>query len=170
MSNALTTSLACFALLATNVNLSYGAQSPTAEDAGAVNQNRAAFSMARDTSYGPFKEDAVIPFEVEFANHGGHFDITTGIYTVPIKGFYILMFNVYKNELNEGGPMVFLMVNDVIILRADECCTADDWDSASNGLILPLNAGDEIYLLLAAGRIASGSGFRETTFTGALLF
>ncbi|XP_077996756.1 complement C1q-like protein 2 [Glandiceps talaboti] len=169
--------MACLAFLATILQPSSSAEILSALGKGkkaaakaAQQEKKAAFSVGRDTSFGPFDVDTIVPFEVEFANSGGSFDITTGIFTVPVKGYYLLLQHVFKDDSNPGGPITILKVNDRVILRADECCSNDQMDSASNSVIIPLEAGDEVYLLLAAGRIVSAAGHRETSFSGTFLF
>ena len=52
-----------------------------------------------------------IVFNYPVHNAGGHYDPTTGIYTVPLDGTYEFFFRIYGFEDNSIGA--FLIVDDV---------------------------------------------------------
>ena len=52
-----------------------------------------------------------IVFNYPVHNAGGHYDSTTGIYTVPLDGIYEFIFRIYGYEDNSIGA--FLIVDNV---------------------------------------------------------
>ena len=52
-----------------------------------------------------------IVFNYPVHNVGGHYDPTTGIYTVPIDGIYEFFFHIYGYEDTSIGA--FLVVDDI---------------------------------------------------------
>ena len=54
-------------------------------------------------------------FNVALLNPGGHYDVTTGIYTVPIDGVYEFTYHVWDKD----DPIfdVFLIVDNVRVRK-----------------------------------------------------
>ncbi|XP_077988060.1 uncharacterized protein LOC144442557 [Glandiceps talaboti] len=97
-----------------------------------------AFSVARETPFGPLPEPTALPFEVEYTNINGCFDLATGIFTAPYSGHYHFNYNMYKSKENSMGPKAKLVVKSDMKVPAD-----DQFDTASNSLVYPMKAGDQ---------------------------
>ncbi|XP_077982898.1 complement C1q tumor necrosis factor-related protein 6-like [Glandiceps talaboti] len=129
----------------------------------------AAFSVARESNFGPLEAPTSLPFDVEFTNIDGCFDLATGMFTAPISGYYYFNFNVHRGEGNPDGPVARLVVESIMQLNADECCDEDETDSASNSLVFPMKAGHKAWLHFDEGRLLTATESREVSFNGFLI-
>ena len=59
----------------------------------------------------PLSPGDPIVFNVAHLNPGGHYDITSGIYTVPIDGVYELMLNI--RSIDDAAIGVWIEVDNV---------------------------------------------------------
>ncbi|XP_077994488.1 complement C1q tumor necrosis factor-related protein 3-like [Glandiceps talaboti] len=122
---------------------------------------------------GPVKEDTTIVYDKAFTNTNEVVNLKTGIFTVPISGFYFLIINVGRNiGSGEIGPSVDLYINGntTTVFGVYECCREDEYDSVTNSAIIELKAGDLVRFALQDDYQVYSSLWAETNFTGFLIF
>ena len=61
--------------------------------------------------YDPGSPENPIVFNVAHLNPGGHYDVTSGIYTVPVDGVYEFMLRI--RSLDDASFGVFIEVDNV---------------------------------------------------------
>ncbi|XP_014027563.1 complement C1q-like protein 2 isoform X1 [Salmo salar] len=133
-----------------------------------------AFSAAlgiKAGSIGPFNTETTLVYKKIFANIGNHYKPTTGIFTAPVRGLYHFTFYCHVTGANPG--YVFLYKNgERIAATADHASSGDRADNGSNGLVLMLEVGDQVYMSLGTNsRIYDDdNGYNLSTFNGILLF
>jgi len=80
-------------------------------------------------------------------NEGGAFDLTSGTFTVPVKGIYHFQFSAVKSEQPEKIA-IFLQVNGVHIgVAGTTQPSTGSYDAVSLSASFRLNAGDRVNLL-----------------------
>uniref|UniRef100_H2Z128 C1q domain-containing protein n=1 Tax=Ciona savignyi TaxID=51511 RepID=H2Z128_CIOSA len=132
-----------------------------------------AFSVARTRVLKGHKQtQSSVPFDHEFVNTGGHFDLKSGVFTAPLSGAYEISFS--------GGAIPHRKMSLLLMKNNFEVQTlAYDGHSRGNprgqhqSLILQLEETDRIWLKLADSRGYAVSGTRSgsyvTSFSGHLL-
>lgn len=124
------------------------------------------FYVQRNSSFSTV--NAVISFELARLNEGNAFDLTSGIFTVPVKGIYHFDFSAFKN----GTPNVlgiYLQVNGANIGSAATLQTGTgSWDAVTLSASLRLAAGDRVNLFIDSG-VLLDSFNHHTHFTGWLV-
>uniref|UniRef100_A0A4W5PVT5 C1q domain-containing protein n=1 Tax=Hucho hucho TaxID=62062 RepID=A0A4W5PVT5_9TELE len=133
-----------------------------------------AFSAAlgiKAGNIGPFNTETTLVYKKVFTNVGNHYKPTTGIFTAPVRGLYHFTFYCHTFGANSG--YVFLYKNgERIAATADHATSGDRADNGSNGLVLMLEVGDQIYMRLGTNSwiYDDDSGYNLSTFNGLLLF
>ena len=105
-------------------------------------------------------------------NDGNHYNIFTGIFTVPQTGVYLLTYNIGA-EHNNHWTQVRLMVNNRPIADAIVQVTGTQQKvSAGSTALIKLNQGESVWLENSQrdSEVMSGSYYRWTTFSGLLLY
>ncbi|KAH3750143.1 hypothetical protein DPMN_184661 [Dreissena polymorpha] len=126
--------------------------------------------FTKSNSY--YNKETVIKFDEVYYNAGGHYSPSTGIFTVPVSGVYVFMFNVqvgpYDSTDKNRKADVVLYVNGDIKAEAIVTGVGSDF-TAGNAAVLHVWAGQRVYV--------STSNLQEryyiwpwrTSFSGALL-
>jgi len=102
------------------------------------------FYVQRNSTFDSPK--SVILFEFAQINEGDAFNLTSGVFTAPVKGIYHFQFNAIKDKY---APWVGidLRVNDGILCRTYvQYTSADQFSSASLSASLRLAVGDNVTL------------------------
>uniref|UniRef100_A0A4W5RYM5 C1q domain-containing protein n=1 Tax=Hucho hucho TaxID=62062 RepID=A0A4W5RYM5_9TELE len=100
-----------------------------------------AFSAAlgiKAGNVGPFNTETTLVYEKLFTNVGDHYKPTTGIFTAPVRGLYHFTFYCHAFGANPG---------ERIAATADHT-SGDLADYGSNGLVLMLEVGAQVYMPL----------------------
>ncbi|XP_038127142.1 complement C1q subcomponent subunit B-like [Cyprinodon tularosa] len=117
------------------------------------------------TSMNESTADRTLEFKKVVTNIGKGYDPQTGIFTAPVKGlYYIQVSGVVGNngQLNAG-----LKKNRELMFAIYQ--KSGLHTSASNGMTLALEQGDQLYVQLWKGQTIADQG-RLSTFTGFLVF
>uniref|UniRef100_A0AAY4C8V1 C1q domain-containing protein n=1 Tax=Denticeps clupeoides TaxID=299321 RepID=A0AAY4C8V1_9TELE len=135
-----------------------------------------AFSVAlNDTRrcLGPFREDSTIKYQSVFLNLGDGYSTTTGVFTVPRSGVYVLALTIYSDAGSPGALLAAcarLRNNGRLLATASENNTQDQEDSSSHVLAVQLQAGDKVDMQLPAGCYLCDDRSHYNTFTGFMLY
>ena len=104
-------------------------------------------------------------------NHGHGYDNTTGVFTAPEAGTYVLLASV--RTYGDAGEYVKLrLVQDGVVKQwvVRYYAQSDDHDASTLQVVLPLAAGSHVWVEAAS----SGNGLHtypsSTTFSGGLLY
>ena len=134
-----------------------------------------AFSVTMDADMPMTSEYRVVKFNVVLANVGGHYDVTSGVFTAPKNGTYLIGFNGVSYD--GQSTLLHLVRNSGRLLSAYDSvgCTckgaARDKGSAGNVAILNLERGDRVYVELPDQYGLHNAPYHNyATFYGYLLF
>ncbi|XP_061778174.1 EMILIN-2 isoform X2 [Nerophis ophidion] len=121
-------------------------------------------------------EDGVLRFNQVLVNDGGHYDPSTGIFTAPINGRYLLTAVLAAQE-GEKLEAVLSVSNRSIhrlhsrgrqVLTAEQCACNSP---ASLSLVVPMRRGERAGLAVTAGKLGvSASSDFLSSFSGVLLY
>ena len=103
------------------------------------------FYVQRESNFDtPF---AISPFDVAPVNEGGAFNLTSGIFTVPVPGIYHFDFSALKSAEISTYLSIYLQVNgaDVGAAFSFQSATGSE-DVVSLNASLQLEAGDKVNL------------------------
>lgn len=125
------------------------------------------------TKQTPFSGVAIITFELVRTNVGGAFNGSSGVFTVPVNGYYSFSFHGLKST-GSTSAWVALFVNNVSMADSYYGNLNNDKGTAAGlsgiNTILQLSVGDQVYLLNKDGSTLSGdANSRYSQFTGQLV-
>lgn len=135
-----------------------------------ANTSRVAFSAALGDSVGPFQENMPLKYQKIISNIGSGYNPATGIFTARVRGVYYFRYTMYNNNAGEPNSVLALMMNSQPMVFTWDTTGSDNNDSASNAVVLQLDAGDSVYVRLWAKRQVYDDGGNYNTFSGFLLF
>ena len=93
----------------------------------------------------------------------------SGVFTAPRAGLYSFSFTAYSRRASAGDRMFFqlqLLRNGEVMASVWEENRQDPEDSSTQGLLLSLERGGQVYVLLRAGRMLCGDAAGRNTFSG----
>ncbi|CAL8274104.1 cerebellin-1-like [Gadus morhua] len=119
--------------------------------------------------FGPFSIDVSVPYNTVSLNHGDGYNPALGVFTAPRAGLYSFSFTAYSRRASAGDRMFFqlqLLRNGEVMASVWEENRQDSEDSSTQGLLLSLERGGQVYVLLRAGRMLCGDAAGRNTFSG----
>ncbi|KAF7225735.1 complement C1q-like protein 2 [Nothobranchius furzeri] len=135
---------------------------------------RVAFSAALLDSgsgnTGPFSVATPLKYKKVFSNTGNNYNPSTGTFTATVSGMYFFRFSMFNNLAQTPNSVVSLMKNDERLTSVWDVSGSDSNDMGSNAAVIPLVAGDAVYVELMASRLVYDDGMNYNTFSGFLLF
>ena len=124
------------------------------------------FYVQKDSNFGAV--DAVIPFEVERLNEGAAFNLSAGIFTVPVPGIYHFDFSSLKDP-SSTYLHIRLQVNGSNVGNAyTQQSPTGSYDVVSLNASWRLEEGDTVNLY-NSGKGFDDSNYHYTHFTGWLV-
>ncbi|XP_048018939.1 filament-like plant protein 1 isoform X1 [Megalobrama amblycephala] len=116
---------------------------------------------------GPFSDSKTLEYKKVFSNVGNAYDSNTGIFTAPVKGVYYFRFYGHCH----GGTTMAIS----LLKNSQTQCSVHDWKpasngNASNGVVLTLEIGDQIYTQLWRNTWVYDDPASYTSFSGFLIF
>jgi len=112
---------------------------------------------------------AVIHFDKAPVNEGGAFNLTSGIFTVPVAGIYHFDFSALKDS-SEKYVYIDLQVNgDNVALAATQQSATGSRDVVSLSASLRLAAGDRVNLYHSGSSVLYDNSAHWTHFSGWLV-
>ncbi|XP_067308485.1 cerebellin 13 [Pseudorasbora parva] len=132
---------------------------------------RVAFSAGLVTSgseqFGPFDTRKTLIYQKIFTNIGNAYDSNTGTFTAPVNGVYFFRFYAHAHPSKQMA--VSLHKNNQIQCSVFSLKPETNVNG-SNGVVLSLNKGDEVYIQLWENSWVFDDESSYTSFSGFLLF
>ncbi|XP_026060889.1 cerebellin 13 [Carassius auratus] len=135
------------------------------------NAKKVAFSVgllaSGEQKSGPYDTRTTLVYKKIFTNTGNAYDPNTGIFKAPVNGVYFFRF--YAHAHTPTQMAVSLHKNDQL-----QCSVFSQKPfsnaNGSNGVVLSLQKGDEVYTQLWKNSWVYDDGNSYTSFSGFLLF
>ena len=113
-----------------------------------------------------------ITFDTEVYDDGDNYDPSTGIYTVPYDGYYLIHARVYGKVSNDGSHHIMVDGNKKTFTRESDPDTTGSapYQAGSTSITLHLLAGQEVAVDPYFDGTVAGAGYMATTFGVTLLY
>ncbi|XP_036939950.1 complement C1q-like protein 2 isoform X2 [Acanthopagrus latus] len=116
---------------------------------------------------GPFNTEITLVYRDVYTNTGSY-NPATGIFTAPVRGVYYFSFSGHNISTRPMG--LRLMKNGVQMVTVYNHVAGNRYETATNGMTLRLQAGDQVYMRLRAHTWIYDNSNNHSTFIGHLLF
>ncbi|XP_043996374.1 complement C1q-like protein 4 [Gambusia affinis] len=118
------------------------------------------------TSIGPFDSCHTLEFRNVITNIGNAYNPETGIFTAPVKGLYYFRFTGIVGKTGKLNARLKKNSENIVAIYHK----AGRQASASNGVALELEEGNEIYIQIWDNDLTIADQSRLSTFSGFLVF
>ncbi|XP_051540589.1 complement C1q-like protein 3 [Myxocyprinus asiaticus] len=118
---------------------------------------------------GPYDTDITLKYKNVFTNIGENYNLTTGIFTAPVKGVYYFRFTVCSVQ-GRNSLGADLYKNEKMIVSVGQWRDHNEHRYASNAAVLQLEAGDVVCMKLMKGYTIYDSPGNLSTFSGFLIY
>uniref|UniRef100_A0A672JVR2 Complement C1q like 1 n=1 Tax=Sinocyclocheilus grahami TaxID=75366 RepID=A0A672JVR2_SINGR len=112
----------------------------------------------------PHEGYEILKFDDVVTNLGNNYDGTLGKFICSVPGTYFFIYHV------SDGDAADICKNIHWLLLAIAQDADQNYDYASNSVILHLDAGDEVYIKLDGGKAHGGNNNKYSTFSGFILY
>ncbi|KAG1958830.1 complement C1q-like protein 3b [Pimephales promelas] len=112
----------------------------------------------------------VLKFDDVVTNLGNHYDPSSGKFTCSIPGIYFFVYHVLMRGGDGTSMWADLCKNNQVRASAIAQDADQNYDYASNSVILHLEPGDEIYIKLDGGKAHGGNNNKYSTFSGFMVY
>ncbi|XP_023133612.1 complement C1q-like protein 3b [Amphiprion ocellaris] len=112
----------------------------------------------------------VLKFDDVVTNLGNHYDPSSGKFTCSIPGIYFFVYHVLMRGGDGTSMWADLCKNNQVRASAIAQDADQNYDYASNSVVLHLEPGDEIYIKLDGGKAHGGNNNKYSTFSGFMLY
>ncbi|XP_016333566.1 complement C1q-like protein 3 [Sinocyclocheilus anshuiensis] len=112
----------------------------------------------------------VLKFDDVVTNLGNHYDPSSGKFTCSIPGIYFFVYHVLMRGGDGTSMWADLCKNNQLRASAIAQDADQNYDYASNSVILHLEPGDEIYIKLDGGKAHGGNNNKYSTFSGFMVY
>ncbi|XP_041329261.1 complement C1q-like protein 2 isoform X1 [Pyrgilauda ruficollis] len=134
----------------------------------------AAFSGPRIAFYvglkSPHEGYEVLKFDDVVTNLGNHYDPASGKFTCQVRGIYFFTYHILMRGGDGTSMWADLCKNGQVRASAIAQDADQNYDYASNSVVLHLDSGDEVYVKLDGGKAHGGNNNKYSTFSGFLLY
>ncbi|XP_026069067.1 complement C1q-like protein 4 [Carassius auratus] len=112
----------------------------------------------------------ILKFDDVVTNVGNYYEPTTGKFTCPLPGIYFFTYHVLMRGGDGTSMWADLKKNGQVRASAIAQDADQNYDYASNSVILHLDVGDEICVQLDGGKVHGGNTNKYSTFSGFLIY
>ncbi|XP_059583419.1 complement C1q-like protein 2 [Alligator mississippiensis] len=134
----------------------------------------AAFSGPKIAFYvglkSPHEGYEVLKFDDVVTNLGNHYEPATGKFTCQVRGIYFFTYHILMRGGDGTSMWADLCKNGQVRASAIAQDADQNYDYASNSVVLHLDSGDEVYVKLDGGKAHGGNNNKYSTFSGFLLY
>ncbi|ERE73801.1 complement C1q-like protein 2 [Cricetulus griseus] len=129
----------------------------------------AAFSGPKIAFYvglkSPHEGYEVLKFDDVVTNLGNHYDPTTGKFSCQVRGIYFFTYHILMRGGDGTSMWADLCKNGQVRASAIAQDADQNYDYASNSVVLHLDSGDEVYVKLDGGKAHGGNNNNSFTWT-----
>ncbi|XP_061412741.1 complement C1q-like protein 3 [Lethenteron reissneri] len=118
----------------------------------------------------PHEGYEVLRFDDVVTNLGNHYDPGSGKFTCSISGTYFFTYHVLMRGGDGTSMWADLCKNGQVRASSIAQDADQNYDYASNSVILHLDAGDEVYVKLDGGKAHGGNTNKYSTFAGFIVY
>ncbi|MXQ87285.1 hypothetical protein E5288_WYG007809 [Bos mutus] len=118
----------------------------------------------------PHEGYEVLKFDDVVTNLGNNYDATSGKFTCNIPGTYFFTYHVLMRGGDGTSMWADLCKNGQVRASAIAQDADQNYDYASNSVILHLDAGDEVFIKLDGGKAHGGNSNKYSTFSGFIIY
>ncbi|KPP71650.1 Complement C1q-like protein 3-like [Scleropages formosus] len=112
----------------------------------------------------------VLKFDDVVTNVGNYYEPSTGKFTCPLPGIYYFTYHVLMRGGDGTSMWADLKKNGQVRASAIAQDADQNYDYASNSVILHLDVGDEVCVQLDGGKVHGGNTNKYSTFSGFLIY
>ncbi|XP_028820117.1 complement C1q-like protein 2 [Denticeps clupeoides] len=112
----------------------------------------------------------VLRFDDVVTNLGDHYNTATGKFMCQVSGVYYFTYHVLMRGGDGTSMWADLCKNGQVHASAIAQDADQNYDCASNSVVLHLDSGDEIYIKLDGGKAHGGNTNKYSTFSGFILY
>ncbi|XP_029461198.1 complement C1q-like protein 2 [Rhinatrema bivittatum] len=118
----------------------------------------------------PHEGYEVLKFDDVVTNLGNHYDPASGKFTCQVPGIYYFTYHILMRGGDGTSMWADLCKNGQVRASAIAQDADQNYDYASNSVVLHLDTGDEIYVKLDGGKAHGGNNNKYSTFSGFILY
>ncbi|KAK1150971.1 complement C1q-like protein 4 [Acipenser oxyrinchus oxyrinchus] len=118
----------------------------------------------------PHEGNEVLKFDDVVTNVGNYYEPSTGKFTCPLPGIYYFTYHVLMRGGDGTSMWADLKKNGQVRASAIAQDADQNYDYASNSVILHLDVGDEVCVQLDGGKVHGGNTNKYSTFSGFLIY
>ncbi|XP_030649599.1 C1q-related factor [Chanos chanos] len=118
----------------------------------------------------PHEGYEILKFDDVVTNMGNNYDGTSGKFICSVPGTYFFIYHVLMRGGDGTSMWADLCKNGQVRASAIAQDADQNYDYASNSVILHLDAGDEVYIKLDGGKAHGGNNNKYSTFSGFILY
>uniref|UniRef100_UPI00358F77FD complement C1q-like protein 3 n=1 Tax=Myxine glutinosa TaxID=7769 RepID=UPI00358F77FD len=120
--------------------------------------------------HNPHEGNEVLKFDDVVTNLGNHYNPNSGKFSSPISGIYFFTYHVLMRGGDGTSMWADLWKNGQVRASAIAQDADQNYDYASNSVVLHLDAGDEVYVKLDGGKVHGGRTNKYSTFSGFMVY
>lgn len=118
----------------------------------------------------PHEGYEILKFDDVVTNLGNNYDGSSGKFICSVPGTYFFIYHVLMRGGDGTSMWADLCKNGQVRASAIAQDADQNYDYASNSVILHLDAGDEVYIKLDGGKAHGGNNNKYSTFSGFILY
>nr|XP_016850180.1 PREDICTED: C1q-related factor [Anolis carolinensis] len=118
----------------------------------------------------PHEGYEILKFDDVVTNLGNNYDAASGKFTCNIPGTYFFTYHVLMRGGDGTSMWADLCKNGQVRASAIAQDADQNYDYASNSVILHLDAGDEVFIKLDGGKAHGGNNNKYSTFSGFIIY